>query len=73
MKFSYLQRVILLVTVVTTYVSALSTDVRKIMTNADSSKSFDENQIFQKLGVGSLGRVYLSPTELANLNQAIAV
>jgi hypothetical protein len=46
MKLSILQRVILLVTVATIYVSALSTDVRKIMTNADSSKSFDENQIF---------------------------
>jgi hypothetical protein len=46
MKLSILQRVILLVTIATIYVSALSTDVRKIMTNADSSKSFDENQIF---------------------------
>lgn len=43
-----------------------ATDYRRIMIEADPSKTFDENQIFEQMGVGTLG-IYQYPFELGDL------
>lgn len=43
-----------------------ATNYKNLMMNADSEKTFDENQIFEQMGVGSMG-IYLNPLELNNL------
>ena len=55
-----------LLSLFTTFFIANAVDYRQKMMKADSSKTFDENQIFEQMGVGTLG-IYQYPFELNQL------
>ena len=37
------------------------------MKDADTTKTFDENQMYQAMGIGTVGGVYMTPAELDKL------